>query len=217
MILTVNAPKKYADARRTVITDEWKVWEAARHEAAIEDGWEDALNKGLDPEMFFPERADKAIPEEGAWIIVLEEPHSEVKDRFRVPLLSMWRARSHELNHGGFVGSTGVKFHPKQAVISTPGGDLHLWPHEYIVAKEPMALASEPEAELHSLGGEPVVDAEALFYLQSRGIPHQTAVMMLFNTVQSLDFVYVTFPDWVTSVFAGVGQSLQRYIALNPR
>lgn len=214
---SASAPKKYSDARRTVISDAWLAWEAERHEAAVEAAWEEALDHGLDPGTYFPERDGKAIPEEGAWIIVVEEPHSELKSRFRVPPVSMWRARSHELNRGGFTGSTGVRFNPKQAVIATPGGDLHLWPHEYVVAKNPMGLATDPDAELHTLGGEPVMDEEKLFYLQSRGIRRETAMLMLFDTITSLDFVYVTFPEWLTEIFAGVGQSLHHHIALNQR
>lgn len=75
------------------------------------------------------EQNGKAIPEEGAWIIVVEEPYTELRSRFRIPELSMWRARPHELNSGALTigsGREAVKVHPKQAIIATPGGDLHL-------------------------------------------------------------------------------------------
>jgi hypothetical protein len=210
MLITKTAPKKYADARRTVITDEWHEWEADRHAEAIDDGWEEAMDAGLEAEKYFPERDGKAIPEDGAWILVLEEPHTEMKDRFTVPPISMWRARKHEVNAAAFTTRSGVKFWPQQAVITTPGGDLHLWPHEYAMATRPMELASDPDAELHSLGGEVVLDEEKMFYLQSRGIPRSDATLMLFDTIKSLDFVYVTFPEWLTSMFAGVGQAHHR-------
>ncbi|MFE7118847.1 SufD family Fe-S cluster assembly protein [Streptomyces sp. NPDC057654] len=113
--------------------------------------------------------------------------------------------------------SRGVKIHPKQAIIATPGGDLHLWPHEYVVVDQPMTLISDPDATLHALDGQPVLDEEMLFYLMSRGIPRHEAVRVLLDTVTSLDFVYVTFPEWITEALAGAGQSLRRYMALNPR
>jgi hypothetical protein len=217
MPITKIKPKKYADVRRTVVTDEWLEWDADRRAEAAEDGWEEAASAGLDPAIYFPEKDGKAIPEEGAWIVVIEEPHTEMKSRFSVPPLSMWRARKNEVNEGHFTTSQGVTFSPQQAVIATPAGDLHLWPHEYIVATNPMALASDPDSELHALGGQPVLNEEELFYLQSRGIPRHEAVLMLFDRIESLDFVYVTFPEWITTLLEGIGRPLHRHIALNPR
>ncbi|MBP5897910.1 SufD family Fe-S cluster assembly protein [Streptomyces scabiei] len=185
-----------------------------------DDGWSIAASIGAEPSMYFPEQDGKAVPEEGAWIIVVEEPMTELRSRFRVPELSMWRARPHQLNSGAITvghGKQAAKVYPKQAVIATPRGDLHLWPHEYVVADRPMELASDPEATLNSLGGEPVLDEEELFYLMSRGIQRHEAVMLLFDKVTSLDFVYVTFPKEVTDVLAGAGQSLRRHMALKPR
>jgi hypothetical protein len=114
------------------------------------------------------------------------------------------------MNHAGFTTKSKVTFYPQQAVIATPAGDLHLWPHEYVMATRPMDLASDPEAELHSLGGEVVLDEDKMFYLQSRGIPRSEATLMIFDTIKSLDFVYVTFPEWLTTMFAGVGQANHR-------
>lgn len=218
--MTPAAPKKYLDAKRTQVNPEWLAWDEERERVAADDGWQIAAAIGSEPSMYFPEQDGKAIPEEGAWIIVVEEPHTVLRDRFRVPELSMWRARAHELNDGAITvgyGKSKTKVFPKQAVIATPAGDLHLWPHEYIVAERPMLLATDPDATLHTLGGEPVVDEDELFYLMSRGISRHDAMMLLFERIQSLDFVYVTFPEEITSALRGMGQSLSRHIALNPR
>lgn len=211
-----HAPKKYADARRTQVTPEWLAWDENRRANASDDGWFAAASIGFDPSMYFPEQDGKSIPEDGAWILVIEEPVTELRSRFRVPHLSMWRARPHELNSGALT-SNGVRIYPKQAIIATPAGDLHLWPHEYIVAERPMELASDPDACLNALGGQPVLDQDELFYLMSRGIPHRDAVMLLFDKVTSIDYVYVTFPEEITDALAGAGQSLRRHKALNPR
>ena len=214
---TPREPKKYIDARRTQATPEWLAWDDERRANVAEDCWKELLGGGYDPVTYLPEIDDKKIPEDGAWILILEEPLTGLRDRFRVPLLSMWRARRHELNSSSVTTSTGVKLYPQQAVITTPGGDLHLWPHEYTIAKNPMALASDPDSTLNTLGGEAVLDEEKMFYLQSRGIPRQEATLMLFDTIVSLDFVYVTFPEYITAALEGVGRPLRRHIALSKR
>ncbi|MCX5103495.1 hypothetical protein [Streptomyces sp. NBC_00439] len=211
-----RAPKKYAGSSRTQVSPEWQTWDAERRDEAADEGYFLAASIGAEPSMYFPEQDGKAVPEDGAWIIVVEEPFTELRSRFRVPPLSMWRARPHELNTDAIVLKD-VEIHPQQAIIATPGGDLHLWPHEYVVVDHPMMLVSDPDATLHSLGGQPVLDEDAVFYLMSRGIPRHEAVMVLFDTVTSLDSVYVTFPEWITDALAGAGQSLRRHMALNPR
>ncbi|ROR76054.1 Uncharacterized protein family (UPF0051) [Plantibacter flavus] len=210
-----KGPKKYLDARRTQVSPAWLEWDATTREQMAEFAWEQIASAGLEPSMYLP--GDKGISDDGAWILILEIPQTPINTQFELPLLSMWRARRHDLNDGGFMTDAGVKLYPQQAVIATPAGDLHLWPHEYMVAKDPMGLASDPDAILHTLGGEAVLDPEELFYLQSRGITHQQATMMLFDKIQSLDFVYVTFPEWITALLEGVGRPLHRHIALNPR
>lgn len=102
--------------------------------------------------------------------------------------------------------STRLRLHPRQAVISTPGGDLHLWPREYVLATNPRALVSDPGATIHTLGGQPLVDTEQLFYLMSRGVPYSQAVLMLFDQVRGTDHCYVTFPEEITSLLAGIGR-----------
>lgn len=192
----------------------WDLEEQEQHE---EYAYRHAASLGFDPSMYFPEKDGKKIPEEGAWILILEEPYTELKSRFTVPLLSMWRARPHELDSGGLQVAKDRTMYPQQAIISTPGGDLHLWPHEYVIATNPLGLVGDPDSELHQLGGQPVLDEDMMFYLQSRGIPHREAVMMLFDLITETDFIYVTFPEEITAALEGMGRSLRRHVALNPR
>ena len=196
-----TAPTKYVDRDRTIVTPEWLAWRKEALALAAEDAPYILMQGGNRPDTYLPEGDGKAIPEDGAWIIVLEEPMTELRDRFRVPFMSMWRARPHTLDSGGVQVSKDVTLYPKQAVITTPGGDLHLWAHEYVMATDPFRLISDPDATINSLGGEPVLDEEAMFYLRSRGIPHSEAVLLLIETVKSTDFIYVTFPEEVTNVF----------------
>lgn len=211
-----RAPRKYADPQRTQVTTEWLDWYDRQRALAESDGWDELAAVGFEPSTYLPARDGKEIPADGAWILVVEEPFTELRARFRVPLLSMWRARPHQLSSGAIV-SNGITLHPQQAVIATPAGDLHLWAHEYVIAERPMQLAADPDATLHTLGGDPVLDEAELFYLMSRGIPHRDAVMLLFDQITSLDFVYVTFPDEITTALAGAGVSLRRHVAMNRR
>lgn len=213
--MSARIPKKYLDEDRTVVSPEWLAW----REEALADGI-DHVPPGYSPEMYFPEQFDKDLGT-GAWILVLEEPLTELAARFRVPLLSMWRARPNRLPSGGItIGRTKgsqLTVRPYQAVIATPGGELHLWPHEYQIVTDPYVLMSCEGATIHSLGGNAVVDEEQLFYLQSRGIPYDDAIMLMIDQVTAVDHIYVTFPEEVTELLRGVGQPLWRHIQLNPR
>lgn len=213
-------PRKYLDAERTVVNPSWLEWRQEQYAAALEDGPRQIAAIGDDPARYFPEAYDKLIDPDGAWILVLEEPHTELQSRFRVPLLSLWRARPYALNSSAIQvgrGRFGIRVAPHQAVISTPGGDLHLWPHEYHVVTDPYVLMSCDGALIHSLGGQAVLDDEVMFYLQSRGISHQDAVLLLIEQVKQQDFVYVTFPAEVTALLDGVGQPLWRHVQRHPR
>lgn len=215
----MSTPRKYLDDDRVVVNPAWLEWRQEQYAAVLEDGPRQIAAHGYDPARYFPELYDKKISEDGAWILVLEEPYTELITRFRVPLLSMWRARPHQLNSSVRItyDRFAVNVTPHQAVISTPGGDLHLWPHEYHVVTDPYELMSCEGAALHELGGAPVLAADQLFYLQSRGIEYREAVLLLIAQVQVMDFVYVTFPEQVTAQLDGVGQPLWRHMQRHPR
>lgn len=209
MTLGPRPPKKWLDADRTDINPEWLAWRDARDRAVC---------AGFGPGsagVYFPEEEGKAIPDGGCWIRILEEPHTELKQRFRVPILSMWFARPHVLNSGGY-----GRYRPRQAVIATPGGDLHLWAHEYVIVDDIRPyLGAEPHAVLRHLDGGPVFDADAeerLFYLQSRGITRNEAALLLVDDLERPGF-YLTMHEDYVETFRGVGIPLWRHMALNPR
>jgi hypothetical protein len=209
-------PKKYLDAARTEINPDWMQW--AR--AAAQDWCDDTYN---DYSTYFPEEYGKAIPDEGAWIMVLDVPHTELSSRFEVPVMSTWRARRHSCNFGHpQSGKTVLPFTPQQAVISTPGGDLHLWPHEYtIISDVSFMIGAEPEFDMITLGGEPLFDdpvlAERLFYIQSRGISRHEAGLLTLNDQQAPDFVYFVMHPELAAMWEGVGVPLWRHMVKHPR
>jgi hypothetical protein len=208
-------PPKWSDDAQTVVSEEWL-------EQAKEATIEACYHLGNDPAQYFPEDYGKEIPDEGAWICVIEVPFTALE--FDVPLLSMWRARRHHCSFGGIRIGNGVRpilspWRPQQAVITTPGGDLHLWPHEYSIIENPAGLVGLEGVEIHTLGGEPVLpdDDDRLFYLMSRGISKHDAALILLGDMRALDFAYFTFPDDVVAALEGVGVPLWRYIQTHPR
>ena len=205
------APRKYLDLDRTRVSDEWVTWNNERRfdENVRIRG---ALLRGVDADStYYPEDHDKELGD-GAWVFVIDPPNSSVALDYDVPLLSLWFARPHHL-HSGRLGSR----YPYQGIIQTPAGDLHLWPHEYRICSQPESLLGMEGVEIHSLGGDPVLDEEQLFYLTSRGIPRETATQLLFSQIKSQNYCYITLPNYAVEMFAGVGTSLRSHIARNPR
>lgn len=199
---STRAPRKYADADHTEVTPEYRVWKKARAFDADIASEGQLLTMGDGPAnhaVYYPEAHDKDLGE-GSWIFVIDPPHTIQSREFQVPLLSLWWARPHVLNSGRFGNRL-----PYQAVITTPAGDLHLWPHEYTLCREPAPLLGEEGVEIHSLGGDPVLDEDHLFYLRSRGISRHDATVMLFDQIKGGNFCYITFDEATVAMFAGVG------------
>lgn len=208
-------PSKFAHPDASGVNPEWRAWrDRERERVRASAGWLVA-SLGHLPGTYFPERDGKLIPDEGAWVVVLEEPNTVLQSRFRVPAMSLWRSRAHVLETG-MVAVSGAGVHeehrPHQGVIVTPGGELHLWPHEYVIVPDPLALIGLPGAELHSLGGQPVLDEDQLFYLMSRGISRRDATLMLFATVTAQDYVYVTFPTGTLDHLAAFNEPLALHV-----
>lgn len=203
-------PRKYTDDAGTELSETYLEW---ARETALD--W--CAGRGDDPAMYFPEDYDKFVPEEGCWIRVVEVP--AVALDFDLPVLSMWRAKPFQLGQLK-VGKYTLPFRRSQAMIQTPGGTLHLWPHEYVLVDDiTFFLGMEPEVVMRTMGGDPVLSSkvEEEFYLASRGIAPRERALMLLNDVESQDFVYFELHPEVAAMFEGVGQPLWRHIALHPR
>lgn len=220
-------PRKWVDPKsRTTMTPEYSYWyhegpgrrmlnpteeekaEQFFHTAGPWNSGDPIANHGI----YFPEEYDKDIGD-GSWIFVIDPPSTELDARFTVPQLSLWWARPHVLNGGAMFGRL-----PYQAVIQTPGGDLHLWPHEYTVCNDAAGIIGEEGSHLHSLGGQAVLDDEMLFYLMSRGISRRDATVLLINQVEDGSaFGYVTFDEWIVEFFDGIGTTLTSHIRRHPR
>jgi hypothetical protein len=155
-------------------------------------------------EDYLPEEHGKALPEEGAWIMLLMSVHvgkltDEGKtERVTVPHLSMWFALPtvSQSGHGDY--------RMKKAIIQTPQGEVHVWPHEYTVVKDLSKYLDMTEEEgfyihfMHETGG---FDVDKLLYVQSRGIPRGAAQRMLLPELKDPHFCYFTFHPAYSEAF----------------
>lgn len=146
-----------------------------------------------------PEDYGLALPEEGAWIIVKDPPHTALE--WEVPFLSIfratpfYRARTFRLPLGPRGGRHEVRWPSLRAVIQTPGGELHLFPDEYGIVRDIATYVELVGAgvDLHFMGaGEPGEFAEQVFYLQAHGIARRDALLLLLPHLADDNFVYFT-------------------------
>lgn len=200
-------PRKYADASRTTLRDEWRIWEEAHRwdEEELSKLQLSSLGGNANVQVYYPEDYDKDLGD-GTWVFVIDPPTNVALD-FEVPLLSLWWARPHVMN----VGKYGNRL-PYQGIIQTPAGDLHLWPHEYTICHDVEGIIGEEGTYIHTLGGQPLLDEERLFYLMSRGIPQHEATLLLFKEINQPNYCYVTLHDDLVDVFAGVGTHLPDHV-----
>jgi hypothetical protein len=146
-------------------------------------------------EDYFPEDYDKALPEEGAWIMLLMSVHVG-------KATTEGKAESVTLPTVSPSGRHGVK--RKKAIIQTPQGEVHIWPHEYTVVKDISPYLDMTEEEgvyihfMHETGG---FDADKLLYIQSRGIPRGTAQRLLLPELKDPHFCYFTFHPAYSEMF----------------
>jgi hypothetical protein len=208
-------PKKFTDETQTKIRDEWLDWYARRVETIKPELEAHVMFFGQPLENYWPEDYDKDVGE-GDWIVVVEEPHTELKQRFTVPTPSLWWARPD--THRPHAHDIGTKSFPKvvpgpyRVVIETPGGSLWLFPHEYVKCHDPLPLITDPEVTIHPLGGNVTLDEEKqeqMFYLQSRGWSRQDALLTLMEGVDMRDWGWCEFPEYAMEVFSGVGTRLR--------
>lgn len=161
------------------------------------------LVDGMHSEIWsaLPERGGCEIPEEGTWVIVKRPPHTELDFRFEVPALSIWRARptyrSQEIRLGGpgtLTRKTTVKWPMLMGIINTPGGELWLYPGEYISTDIGVWLEHLGKGiNVHFLGaGQPGELGDQLFYLMAHGIPRCEALLLLLPKLSDQDFAYFT-------------------------
>lgn len=138
-----------------------------------------------------PEDFGLALPPEGGWIMVRRSPPTEIK----VPLLSMWYAMPDPFLRTPVGKKFSLQVFPMyRARIHTPEGPLWLLPPEYVLVQDITQYLGQEKygIDLHFLSEEAAVDQDALFYLRSRGVSKQDALVMLLGTIRDPNFCYLT-------------------------
>lgn len=134
----------------------------------------------LDSDIYDPPQ-DRRISSDGAWVMILRTPFAFPK-RFRFQRGQIFFA-THEdgADEFGFMASGDYKIR-----ITTPWGQCCLWPYEYSVMDPAsiMPLKAEGELEFIPFTKNAVLN-DQVFYLRSRGIPLNDAMVMTLGTLKS--------------------------------
>lgn len=193
---------KWADRFNGVKTPEFLAWEETHPTKSAEEMGEETLvsTGAYNHSVYYPEKYGKDLGD-GGWVFVMKPPrHPGIPE---VPRLSLWWARPFVIQDGAWGNRL-----PYQAQIATPEGPLHLWPHEYLPCEDPSSFVGMEASTVHSLGGQPLLDEDHLFYLMSRGISRHEASLMLFAEINQPGVAYMTFDDDVLDFFARVGEPI---------
>jgi hypothetical protein len=176
---------------------------------------DDMVRRRECPEDAFPEEYGKEIPADGAWILLLSTVTvgrmvGETTQVISVPRLSMWFAKPHTSNARVLLHDLGIKrrkdrqyTHLHQAVINTPDGAVHVWPHEFtkIDIGGFLEFCDDDGLFIHYLSDEAHIDKSALFYLRSRGISKADAQRMLLGTLRNSNYCYFTLAPEIMEAF----------------
>ncbi|MFE7118848.1 hypothetical protein ACFU99_25860 [Streptomyces sp. NPDC057654] len=68
-----QVPREHTDSARTQGAPEWQTPDVDGRADVVDEDHAIASSIGAEPSMYFPERDGKAVPEDGTWIIVVED------------------------------------------------------------------------------------------------------------------------------------------------
>lgn len=208
---------------RMIVDPEWKETDEGQEYARIQRlRVEDQCLANRDCfEDYYPEDYDKALPEEGDWIILLMSIHvgkatgadnDNNVEAIIVPHLSVWYALPGQASSANYAGR-----YPRQAIIQTPQGEVRVWPHEYNIVDDITAYLSATEEEgvfikfMNETGG---FDVDRVFYLMSRGLPRGEVQKMLLPELHDPYFCYfLMHPSY--SEWFGEGFGMGRIMPIN--
>lgn len=160
------------------------------------------------PEDYFPADYDKELPEEGGWVMMLMAVHvgrsvGEKTESITVPHLSIWYATPTKTKYGR--SFEGISIPLTQAIIRTPQGEVHVWPHEYkrINIADFLEFGESDGFYIRFLHPETGgFDEQKLFYLRTRGLSKTVAQRILLPELNNPNFCYFEFDPAYSDVFS---------------
>lgn len=152
-------------------------------------------------EMYYPEDYGKAIPKDGAWIMVLDT-HSLAKSEDRGKSSSIWVRALSFFYAKPIVRNFDADWQvgQKMAQIITKDGDVLLYPHEYNVVQD-IYKYYESFGDginivwLNEKSEKAVGNPEMLLYIRSRGIGLKNAYKMILGEIRDSNLLYFEAED----------------------
>lgn len=188
-----NKRKAEADAERMRSANyELSTWEKEGRRAA-EDMWAGIVRDKANSLVYDPGEKQR-IPKSGAWIMITRRlPPMEFRldEKVRVGCV-YWATHDEGTDAAGFNldGQYKVK-------LTTPWGDVWLWPYEYSIIEPQEIVACWAAGELlfHATNMDPNTLNAQTFYARSRGISLADATVMALGTLSANVGWFEIHPD----------------------
>lgn len=143
-----------------------------------------------------PAEHGRDLPKNGGWIMVTEV--LPVEEKLRPIPYSVYYAKPAPVMKEVPVDATLtrskkiVKVPYYKVRIATENGEVHLWPHEYVVMRDPNALLAEVgnSFDMIRLGGDANYDDAKVHYLSTRGVDSGGVYKLLLGSLNSTNHVY---------------------------
>jgi SUF system FeS cluster assembly, SufBD len=187
--------------KKMIINPEWQEYQKNNEGLPY-----DITQAGYCMEDYLPEDYGKKLPEDGGWIMLLMTVTvaSPTGVEITVPHLSMWFALPGIANIGAVKG-----VYPVKAIIQTPAGEVHLWPHEYNIVKdinEYLNYSEEDGVYIRFMSETGAFDKDAVFYLMARGLSRATAQQLLLGQLKDPHYCYLELhPAYGAALGEGFG------------
>ena len=146
----------------------------------------------------WPDEYGKKLPDDGGWIIIRRKINDATTFHITVPHLLVWFATPTMVNHSDL----------HQAIIQTPDGAVHVWPHEYQLfdIEKFLQFTDEDGFRIQFLSESSGFDEAALFYIRSRGISKADAQRMLLPSLKDPNYCWFQFAEEFREFFpSGTG------------
>lgn len=145
---------------------------------------------------YFPDEYSKQLPKNGGWIMIKRDV--PVPGEFRPVVYSVYFAKPAAIYKDIEISSTARRKQRKKRIpyyrvrITTPAGDVWVWPHEYMIIPDASMLLEEigNSFDLERMGGDANYDIAKVHYLSTRGLSQTDTYSLLLNSLNSTNHIY---------------------------